>query len=160
MSGSVVMTDCSISDCTAEYGAGIHVAAPASLELNTSTVFDNVATVEGGGLYVEAGGLATLNGSVVCGNAPEQIVGTVTQDEASCESDLCALYDGGATTCDLAEPCPGDLNGDDVVDGQDLAAVLAAWGQDVPDLDQNADGTIDGQDLAAVLAAWGMPCGQ
>ena len=56
--------------------------------------------------------------------------------------------------------CPGDVTGDETVDGQDLAAVLAAWGQDVPDLDQNADGTIDGQDLAAVLDAWGLPCGQ
>ncbi|MEC8502651.1 MAG: GC-type dockerin domain-anchored protein, partial [Actinomycetota bacterium] len=56
--------------------------------------------------------------------------------------------------------CPGDATGDAVVDGQDLAAVLAAWGADVPDVDQNGDGTIDGQDLAAVLAAWGLPCGQ
>ena len=56
--------------------------------------------------------------------------------------------------------CPGDVNGDETVDGQDLAAILAAWGQDVPDVDQNADGTIDGQDLAAVLAAWGLPCDQ
>ncbi|MEC8818695.1 MAG: hypothetical protein VXX30_06380 [Planctomycetota bacterium] len=62
--------------------------------------------------------------------------------------------------CGAVPDCPGDATGDAVVDGQDLAAVLAAWGADVPDVDQNADGTIDGQDLAAVLAAWGLPCGQ
>jgi hypothetical protein len=47
-----------------------------------------------------------------------------------------------------------------VVDGRDLAAILAAWGQDVPELDLVGNGTVDGQDLAQVLAAWGYRCGQ
>ena len=33
---------------------------------------------------------------------------------------------GACTECPT--PCPADLNGDGAVDGQDLAAVLAAWG--------------------------------
>ncbi len=40
------------------------------------------------------------------------------------------------------------------------SAGVAAWGGVVADVDPTADGTIDGQDLAAVLAAWGLPCGQ
>ncbi len=65
----------------------------------------------------------------------------------------------GAVTS-FSENVPSvDQNAEGTIDGQDLAAVLAAWGADVPDVDQNADGTIVGQDLAAVLAAWGLPCG-
>jgi len=53
--------------------------------------------------------------------------------------------------------CPADLNGDDNVDGRDLAAILAAWRQPGDLTDLNGDGTTDGMDLAAILAAWG-PC--
>ena len=49
--------------------------------------------------------------------------------------------------------CPGDVNDDGVVDGQDLAALLASWGSSEQDL--NDDGTVDGLDLAIMLAAWG-----
>ena len=52
--------------------------------------------------------------------------------------------------------CAGDINSDGVVDGQDLAIVLAFWGNnDEGDLD--GDGTTSGTDLAVVLADWG--CG-
>ena len=36
---------------------------------------------------------------------------------------------------------------------------VTSFSENVPSVDQNAEGTIDGQDLAAVLAAWGLPCG-
>jgi len=50
--------------------------------------------------------------------------------------------------------CLGDLTADGVVDGADLALVLAAWGtDDVADF--NDDGVVDGADLAIALAAWG-----
>lgn len=46
-----------------------------------------------------------------------------------------------------------DLNCDGRVDGIDLTALLAAWGQSGPaDLDGN--GTVDGLDLSVVLAGW------
>jgi len=56
-------------------------------------------------------------------------------------------------------PCPGNLNGDDVVDGNDLAIVLGGWGP-CPGCvaDINDDGVVDGNDLAVVLGGWG-PCG-
>jgi hypothetical protein len=51
----------------------------------------------------------------------------------------------------------GDLNGDGIVDGSDLAALLGAWGA-CPGLpcpaDLNGDGTVDGSDLAALLGQW------
>ena len=53
--------------------------------------------------------------------------------------------------------CPADIDGSTVVDGADLAALLAAWGTANPAADLNGDGTVDGADLAILLAAWG-PC--
>jgi hypothetical protein len=56
--------------------------------------------------------------------------------------------------------CGGDVTGNGVVDGTDLAAVLGAWGTDgsgqfATDID--GDGIVSGADLAQVLSAWG-PC--
>ena len=53
---------------------------------------------------------------------------------------------------EIADP---DINDDGVVDGVDLARMLAQWGSDNPDFDFNGDGVVDGQDLALLLAAWG-----
>lgn len=54
--------------------------------------------------------------------------------------------------------CPADFNGDGVVDGVDLGALLATWGvaDSVGDLD--GDGVVGAGDLGAMLAAWGA-CG-
>ena len=55
---------------------------------------------------------------------------------------------------DEAPSCPADLNGDDNVDGTDLANLLAQWGTD-GSADINGDGTVNAVDLSSVLAAWG-----
>ncbi len=49
----------------------------------------------------------------------------------------------------------GDLNGDNAVNGADLAIVLGAWGtcSGCP-ADINLDGTVNGIDLAIVLGHW------
>lgn len=57
---------------------------------------------------------------------------------------------------DPASECPADLDGSGVVDGADLAILLAAWGTSGPG-DLDGSGVVDGADLAIVLAAWG-PC--
>jgi hypothetical protein len=50
-------------------------------------------------------------------------------------------------------PLTADLNGDGVVNGADLAALLAQWGTaGAADIDQN--GIVNGADLAALLANW------
>ncbi len=49
-------------------------------------------------------------------------------------------------------PSP-DLNGDGVVNGADLAALLAQWGTAGP-ADLNGDGVVNGADLATLLANW------
>jgi len=55
-------------------------------------------------------------------------------------------------------PCAADLNGDQVVDGSDLASILGAWGAVCECLcpaDVDRDGFINGSDLAEMLGAWG-----
>ena len=52
--------------------------------------------------------------------------------------------------------CLADLNGDRIVDAQDLAALLSNWGgAGTGDFDGN--GVVNAQDIAALLSGWG-PC--
>lgn len=54
-------------------------------------------------------------------------------------------------------PCPADLNGDGIVDTQDLGQLLAAFGQsDAGDV--NRDGVTDSSDLGTLLGAFGLVC--
>mgnify|MGYP003700589145 CR=1 FL=1 len=48
----------------------------------------------------------------------------------------------------------GDLNGDGVVDGADLASLLSAWNATGGAADLNDDGIVNGADLAVLLANW------
>lgn len=78
--------------------------------------------------------------------------------------DIALAPDGGSGTAPIVDmgayevqkavvPCIADLNGDGVVDGADLTAVLGNWGG--PGADIDGSGTTDGADLAIVLGAWG-----
>jgi hypothetical protein len=63
-------------------------------------------------------------------------------------------HDGVPDSCQ----CIADVVENGVVDGADLAAVLAVWGTDggiYPRADTNVDGIVDGSDLAVVLSSWG-----
>ncbi|UCD74515.1 MAG: S8 family serine peptidase [Phycisphaerales bacterium] len=62
------------------------------------------------------------------------------------------------TIAAISTPCPGDANEDDLVDIDDVFAVLGAWGpcNDCPE-DVNDDGVVDIDDIFDVLANWG-PC--
>ena len=50
---------------------------------------------------------------------------------------------------------PADLNGDGVVNGDDLGILLGAWGTANAIADLNGDGTVNGDDLGLLLSAWG-----
>ncbi len=65
-----------------------------------------------------------------------------------------ACYTRNATV-EFVDPCPADLNGDNIVNGVDLGLLLAAWGTAEQDI--TGDGTTDGVDLGIMLASWG-PC--
>lgn len=53
--------------------------------------------------------------------------------------------------------CVGDLDGNGVTNGIDIAILLGDWGSQGSSSDRNLDGTVDGTDLAIVLGLWG-PC--
>ncbi len=58
--------------------------------------------------------------------------------------------------CEVVQPCPWDLNANDMVDVSDLLVLLGLWGSDPgepPDFD--GDGTVAVGDLLALLAHWG-----
>lgn len=65
------------------------------------------------------------------------------------------IHPDALLTVTLLDPCPADFNQDDVTDGADLAALLAAWGSPNSPADLSGDGNVDGADLAILLAAWG-----
>ena len=60
-----------------------------------------------------------------------------------------------------AAQCPGDLTGNEAIDGNDLGALLSAWGTSGGEFggDVNGDGVVNGADLAIILSSWG-PCPQ
>jgi hypothetical protein len=49
---------------------------------------------------------------------------------------------------------PGDFNGDDLVNGADLGAMLAEFGGDPIHADLDEDGDVDGGDMGILLANW------
>jgi hypothetical protein len=54
--------------------------------------------------------------------------------------------------------CPADLDRDGAVGGEDLAAVLFAWGATgakAGPADLDRDGTVGANDLSVLIAAWG-----
>ena len=62
------------------------------------------------------------------------------------------------TVTDIAIPCPADLDSSGSVDGDDLGALLVAWGPcgaAACPADLSQDGIVNGDDLGLLLASWG-----
>jgi len=59
----------------------------------------------------------------------------------------------GTITVTQPPPSP-DLNGDGVVNGDDLGLLLAAWGPGGGPADLNQDGAVNGDDLGILLGSW------
>ncbi|MGP1346432.1 MAG: DUF7453 family protein [Phycisphaerales bacterium] len=57
----------------------------------------------------------------------------------------------------IVEACPGDLNGDEQVDSDDLGILLGAFGA-TGDGDLDDDGDTDSDDLGILLSAFGASC--
>ncbi len=101
-----------------------------------------------------------LDGTTICGNTlngvatdENQVQGDYTETGVNCITADC-------TDCQ-DDVCTGDFDGNEVVEGVDLAYILGEWGdcplyEDCP-WDLNGDLIVDGQDLAIILTAWG-PC--
>jgi parallel beta-helix repeat protein len=151
--------NCLISQNSAVKGGGIFVWGSSNdVVLTACRIQNNNGSGFGGGIYVLSS-VQSLQAtySNLCGNvAPygAQIYGNGwPPGGANCVSNACSA-------CPLR--CLGDLNGDSVVDGGDLGALLSAWGSSGAGqvgADANGDGVVDGNDLGLLLGAWG-PCPQ
>ena len=128
----------------------------------------------GGAIWVSTGSV-TLRDCVVSGNSAEAHTGAIFSSEEDalvlirsrvCNNDapdaqiaeyINVINLGGCVTddCDSCETSdPADFNRDGVVNGQDLALILAFWGTPNSNLDLNVDGIVNGADLTLLLAEW------
>ncbi len=67
----------------------------------------------------------------------------------------------GLAPCIAPPTCPGDTNGDGLVNGADLSVLLGQFGQSVTpgaSADVNGDGQVTGADLSVLLASFGNVC--
>jgi hypothetical protein len=107
-------------------------------------------------------------GSLPCNCLPIS-VGFVVEYDADCNGDGVVdfgqlrsgdLLDVNGDSIPDACQCLGDISGDGVVNGVDLAFVLSLWGTSgggTGASDVTGDGVVDGMDLSVVLGGWG-PC--
>ena len=73
-------------------------------------------------------------------------------------TDFDLRFDNVRITACSTPDCPGDLDGDGQVGGEDLARLLAVWGacaEDCPE-DFDGNGVVEGSDLSIILAYWGI----
>lgn len=60
---------------------------------------------------------------------------------------------------DLDFRCPGDFNGDGVINTLDVIEFLNAWSSGLPEADINGDGLVNTLDVLEFLNAWSNGCG-
>lgn len=87
----------------------------------------------------------------------------IASDEGTGSLVEAAVDDLAVTTisCDATPPCTGDLNGDEVVDLEDLSVQLSNFGMsgvDPEDGDLDGDGDVDLTDMSLMLAVFGTSC--
>ncbi|MFO0963338.1 MAG: hypothetical protein U0625_10610 [Phycisphaerales bacterium] len=77
-------------------------------------------------------------------------------DAYCCQAHWDAFCATAAAACaaNCAPPCPGDLNGDGIVNGADIGMLLGAWGTSTNDL--TGDGIVNGADIGVLLGGWGV----
>jgi len=85
-------------------------------------------------------------------------IGQITLEEPMwMDATSCSGNGRALVAADEMIPCPGDLNGDGVVNTEDLLLLLGDWGCNgescIGDVDD--DGDTDTADLLVLLAAWG-----
>ena len=79
-----------------------------------------------------------------------------------CESGTDTTFHGAGSICAEGSTCPsdgcgGDVQGDGVVNVEDLLGVISRWGPCIAcDEDLNADGAVDVLDLLTILDGWGQ----
>ncbi len=106
---------------------------------------------------------ADISISTVCLPGGASSVGSYTLSSVIAQPSACTTQLVGAMECDPGYLCVeatdlgtlGDINHDGIVNGIDLAYILADWGTANPRSDLNHDGIVNGIDLGTLLAYWG-----
>jgi hypothetical protein len=97
-------------------------------------------------------GACCLLSSDFCAQLPRHI----------CENGQNTIFHGAGSICAEGSTCPsddcgGDVQGDGVVNVEDLLGVISRWGPCIAcDEDLNADGAVDVLDLMTILDGWGQ----
>ena len=138
---------------TATFTFGAEGAAPLAIQWkrNGVNVIDGPggASPSGGAVSGAAG---TLNASSTLTTLT--IVGAKRSDAGAYSvtfTNVCGTVESSAFGVIIG--CPADLDGDGVVDSNDLGLLLSAWGTGSNDITD--DGLIDGADLGLLLWSWG-----
>jgi len=163
------LVDTTIAFNYAPYGGGVLAGGTGSLTMDACDVSRNVATVQGGGMYIFDAPTVLLTNSEVTRNEAPSGAGISSGPTAP------LFIEGSRIWCNtvdqitgdwtdlgdvlIAETCPldcPDITLDGLVGVEDLMAVLVDWGTATAS-DVDASGDVDMVDLAAVIDAWG-PC--
>src|SRR5207247_7392427 len=103
-------------------------------------------------------GVATAPPSVWAGNSDSARRYTVTTGQWAPLTDATSLRPLSfpfSLYGSMQSLCPADVNGNGVVDIDDLLQVIAQWGQTGGSADVNHDGVVNIDDLLLVIGAWG-----
>lgn len=119
----------------ATYGAGLYAGAGSIVDVTNASIQSNTA-LQGGGILGFLPDRLALQSTLVCLNAPNQVVGGFVDLGDNCIGALCLDSDGD-DTLDCADECPDDPN----------KTEPGICGCGVPDTDTDADGTADCFDL-------------
>jgi hypothetical protein len=100
------------------------------------------------------------------GDASDLAIGSSADCNGNDIPDECEIAAGtledsnGNGVPDICDGCPGDIDGNGVVDVDDLTAVILAWGPCGPPCppDTDGNGVVDVDDLTEVILGWGE-CG-
>ena len=100
--------------------------------------------------FVRSDGKASLSDAFDRIDSPISITWTAT--------DACGRSDSEVQTV-VVSVLLGDLSGDGIVNGNDLAIVLGGFGGSSGQGDVNSDGVVDAFDIAFILGNWGVTSG-
>ena len=105
-----------------------------------------------------------VSNTAFCADFGDGVLGSFVTDGVVDGGGVCVTMDctdvdenGVPDVCDPVL-CPGDLNGDEIVDAADLGLLIGDWSRTDSDADLNDDGVVDAADLGLLIGAWGL-CG-
>ena len=158
-----VSLQAAVSTAIDSEGRANFVDAPWAMDLSyqiKSSIFGSAGTVTELADATFGTNIVAAGGNLDCTNMTlDTIVGYIPEDELPV-----GVYEVALTTNitlseaglsgTYEEGVPGDLNGDNIINGADLGLMLNYFGTDNPLADLNGDFLVDGGDLGQLLSYW------